>query len=783
MEQEPLKKPEEVASAEKKTHKKLPLKLPVLLAIAAVVIIAGIGGLLLYLHPWQNNGTSQSPYKKSVLVNNDKKDLSRTKVITIDPLKEQQINIYTDKKVRISLDIPKGVFKETHRVIISPYITTDPANPVKILIYPQKLAFRKPVTVTFDLSRSTLRSSAPEYVGSTGRVTGSSQLLFTDKISENPTPTLISRSTETSRVVTARILGTGLYSLTTDGKSKSEYAHTALKSKNSDVLTILESASAIVFNNEQLSSNENKVVVIAVNKIKDKKGVSPYDKYAAFALDQKLSSKKVGFSMVGKAYAAINSDQFRDLLRFSCGKESESAQSLAVTANTAKLMGFGDVEKKCMDHARTLTAEKSKKLLQSNPTKEQLLEQIRENQSFELPKSTSDPLQAKVDEFVKKEVEEYIKTEPSYEELLNKLSELQMEGNIGEEAYNKAQEALFSKAYKDAKAVASDPNSTPDQILEALAKAELRGIDSDGKSDTDLKNDLNKRLSRTPQQILESPNSTFGEVVLAFEETRETDPELHKKLLDKKTQMRHLTPVPTFKPEVSPTPTPAENGADTEGMLALVIFKEMLGGESFTEQGYRDVGKKVTDWGDEGVSVIKEACAGMLDYVQEFGADDGIGDIINRDCGTASMDMLDKDIADGKRDIEKQARDIGISQEKYEGFDDNEDDWHIEIDITPTPEKEAVDAPISDWADWNVEEDGADAPQNPEDNTTIESYSSENELNSFGSQGQSLETEDSSQKDVEVTEEYYDEEVQGISTTNKINSPIDSILKFLHLKN
>jgi len=727
----------ETAKAELKIHKRFILS--PLLIVAIIIGVILIAGGVLFLRSKQGNNVAVKTSIKSALENSDKKDLRRAIVAVIDPAKDSSIDVVTDKKVVINLEFPKGVFKQTHKLAIVPYSSSDPANPVKLLIYPQNLSFRKPVTVTFDLSRSPFRTDGPEFIGSNGRVTGNSQVLFTDKVTSHPIPALISRSTETSRIVTARILGTGLYSLTTNGGQKVEYARAALSSRNSDILTILESASVLVFNNEKLSAKEKNIAFKAISSIKSKPKSSAYDMYPAFALSHEFAGKKTSFRFVTQVEAA--GDPCEDYLKFSCGdsKNANNPAILAVLANTAKLGGYADVEKKCMDHARTLIAEKNRELLSGNPTRAQLLAQMRENQSFQMPDSANAALQTRVDKILTKELQDLVNQGATKEALAQKLIEVQALGNVSEKITDIVEDRIAQKAYEDAKKVAIDPKSTPDQIKEALRVAQLFNIRPD--ENDEITQDIINRLNRTPQQILDSPDSTWGEILKAYEQT-EGDPELHAKLLERKNAERnkHITPLST-RPPVSDAPTQAvelaEQGYDPNIMVVPVFL--MMGGESFDEKGIKKFSQEFADNANEMLDGVKNACPDAIALAEEFGVPPGfsLADLKAK-CADATGGKIDQMIVDGKRDLDAFAGDVSEGQRNYESFSDDESDWHIEIEITPTPGGEMEsEQPIDDWGGWTAE----DSEDSTYEELGIENYPiDEEEVTGTQEQGLQYET-------------------------------------------
>jgi len=652
----------------------------------ATTLIVVVLVTLFFIKPWQKKDTNKNSKAKTNVAIIDKKDLKHATVITVDPNKESNIDVYTSKKIVINLEIPKGILDKIQKIAIIPYTTSDPANPVKILIFPQNLTFKKPITVTFDLSRSAYRLSAPEFITTNGRVTGNTQLFFTNKLFTNPMPALISRSTETSKSITARILSAGLYSLTTDGKNKSLYARSALKNKKVDILTTLESASALLFNKEKLSSDEKNMVIKAISIIESQKDASVYEMYTAFALGQILKDKKTSFSFFKEVYAT---DPYEDYLKFACGKESETPDKLAVLANTAKLGGYSDVEKKCIDHARTLVVEESRDLLNGDPTTGELVAQMRRNDSFGLPAGTNNPLQKRINEILVKEIKDLINRGASKEELSQKLAEVQTIGKVDEKWQDIVLDKISQKAYEDAKKVIDDPRSTPSEINQALIEAQLYGVKPEG--DEDIQEAFRKRMNRTPQEILDSPDSTIGEIVEAWINTEGTDPELHEKLRERKQAERHKNSTNDF-PTGAPTipPEDAEQGIDSD-LLTIPIY-ELMGGTTFDQNGMNELSNEYIDYAHELVDVTAEACQGTLEMIDEFGAPEGV-DVseLRSECDKSKMDQV---VTEGERDAAAEAEKVGEGQDNFDSFSDDQSDWHIEIEITPTPEIEPTEEPI-----------------------------------------------------------------------------------------
>jgi hypothetical protein len=762
-----------VESPEAKPVTKRPVTLYILLGIAALALLGG-GFYLFTRHSAQAKITT-APLKKSPLENGDKKDLSRAKVIMVDPAAEQNIILMTDKKVLVTVDIPKGVFKSKHKIAIVPFKTNNPANPVKILIFPQDLSFKKPVTISFDLSRTEYRNTAPEFITTEGRVSGNTQLLFTDRITNQPFPALISRSTETGRYVTARILGTGLYSLTTDGAGKSDYARAALASKNADVLTVLESASAILFKQEKLTEVEKKLAMSAVSRIKNKKDGSAYDMYAAYALSQALTGKKASFSLIRKAEAA--GDPYADYLKFACGdsKNENHPETLAILANTAKLAGFPDVEQKCMDHARTIVAERSRKLLSGNPTTQELLAQIAENKSFKLPDATSEALQNRINQNLTKEIQDLVNKGATKEELVHKLTEAQAYGKISDKLTEIVTGKIAQRAYEDAKKVADDPRSTPQQIVAAMADAQLHGMKAN--ENEDIMDALKRRMNRSSREILDSKDSTWGEILHAYE--METDPALHEELLKRKNEeFKKLLPTRTpTKDQPTPEVTDAEQGVD--GNIMAVAFFQMLGGTTFDEEGLKKLGQEKADQAHKDLDQLKEICPDVLALMAETGPIPGFDTgAVEKQCSELTSGATDRKIDDLKRDIDRDAEKVGEGQKNYDSFSDNEDDWHITIEFTPTPGGDENGGQSTDeWGGWTFEEDGINSDENDndgghsdmtDDNDDVTSH--EDELNNENTFMQAEDTQDNGQQqEVEQNQQpEQTEDVQGVHTYKKI---------------
>jgi len=51
-------------------------------------------------------------------------------------------------------------------------------------------------------------------------------------------------------------------------------------------------------------------------------------------------------------------------------------------------------------------------------------------------------------------------------------------------------------------------------------------------------------------------------------------------------------------------------------------------------------------------------------------------------------------VTEGERDAAAEAEKVGEGQDNFDSFSDDQSDWHIEIEITPTPEIEPTEEPI-----------------------------------------------------------------------------------------
>lgn len=343
--------------AKKSTTKSSPLihNGRLLIAIGLVTLILGAISVGYYLKVWES-----LPFvSQKIEVTRPKADMSRARQMTVDPASDSVVTIVNREGVRISLQIPKGALKEKTLVKLIPfYKDKNASSPTSgVIVGPAKLNFLKPVTLAFNFSESVDKNSAGGNVQKELRITNTSQVLQVDSEATSLTPTLIARGIESKNYLPARILTGGAYVFDTTGKHQEEYAQAALKVKNAHSLIVMESATVLLTKGKSLSKAELAKTKNAIAKILSKESPPPYELFAALALDQKLNKK---ISFIPQAYAYETGQGYFEAV---CKEEGLSASDYLGFAKGAQLMGYDSIGENCIQKAKNVVAEETKKIL------------------------------------------------------------------------------------------------------------------------------------------------------------------------------------------------------------------------------------------------------------------------------------------------------------------------------------------------------------------------------------------------------------------------------------
>ena len=356
---------------------------PLMIVVAVLVLL--IGAAILF-KPWQMINTSVAT--KTVKVVKPSPDLGRARQMTIDPTRDNIMQIETREKVRITLEVPKGAIKQKTLVKLIPfYYDNKSESPTAgVVIGPASVSFEKPVTLSFNFSESKFKNKAPKNLKVlTVRPTGESQVLQINSEATTFTPTLIARSSETENYLPARVLTGGAYVFSLDGVGQVANAKKALDEKGMHSLTIIESATTLLFSGQTLTKEELVKAKGAVAKILSKKTPPAQEMFAAVVLQQKIKGKK--FSLIPQAYAY---DETEGYFQIACKTDGLSVEEYIGFSKTAQLLGHDAIGQNCLKKAKNLVAEAAKSVIGNpNATKKEVLTALKDVQIIGLDDETN----------------------------------------------------------------------------------------------------------------------------------------------------------------------------------------------------------------------------------------------------------------------------------------------------------------------------------------------------------------------------------------------------------
>lgn len=410
-------------------------------------------GVALYIwKPWQNLNLPFVSTKITVV--KPQMDMARARQMTIDPEKANVMQIVTREKIRITLEVPKGALKEKTLMQMIPfsYDAKSEVPTLGVAVGPASIDFSVPVILSFNFSESKFKNKAPKTVlAKTLRTTGLSQVLQIDVQGTSYTPTLISRSTETETYLPSRILTGGAYVISLDGKNQVSIAKKALDQKGMNTLTVMESATVLLLNNQLLTADETKTTKAAVAKILSKEQPPIFELYAALVLQKKLTNSSISLLeyLIPKAHAYETGEGF---FQAACRENGYTVEQYIGYAKAAQLMGYESMGDSCINKAKNKVAEDAEKTLQSGNTDVKAIMLVLKNL---------------------------------------KLLGVDSETNLDERLEDKAKEVVTN----DAKKVASDPTSTVVDAAIEKQKMEAVGADS-GPTYEALSKKVNERLEQ-----------------------------------------------------------------------------------------------------------------------------------------------------------------------------------------------------------------------------------------------------------------------------------------------
>ncbi len=655
-------------------------------------------------------------------------DNLRSRSVVVSPAKDAFIQVFTDNKAVISLEIPKGSVEKQQNISITPY--KDANNNLQVKIAPSTVAFRMPVSLVFDLSRTGITTDAPKVVGGAVRSTGKTQVV--QLIGSKKNPTLIARGSETNKILTARILSGGTYKFVFDD-SQIANARSVFQEKDLNSLNVLEAGSVLVFNNQNLSSEEKARIKAVADKILGLKNISFYEMMPAVLLQKKLVASR----FFPQAYAADITAQYFEIR---CKDRTLSIEEYVIAAQTAQATGHDDAGEKCLDAAKAKVADQARDVL-GNPgaSVSEILKMMAKTQMFGLDE-LSNALEQKLNKAVKDKVQETLNDpNATLEDLVKALQDAQVTGQDGDVG-DQLDQRITEAAKNEVDRVLNDPNSNMLDVAKATQKAQAFGLENQSKQGLDRLQQMSKRSS---EEILNSANPTAKELEFALGAAA-----LEGKDMAYRNEIREKIKE-AQKKESQPTPTPTPNEENPEdiiqgidwGVLAEPML-QLIGINSLDEQTLKDWAKEKSDQGREILELAPEICGQLREMAPELYTGE-----MAKNCEYLEGGQAASDIQKAQDDVDQAAEEIGrLHRSDYEEPDESP---HMEIEFTPTPEVE--DESVID--ERNQEDESVDSGFDAMDSAdTNEEDSSSNEVGT--------------------------EDVQGVKTESD-NSLVGSILRFV----
>ncbi len=669
----------------------------VVFVVLLVLFLVG-GGVAGYLWgPWKAPKKPSKNIAASASVKAGP-ELRSSVSVTLSKDKEVEIPVSVSTHAMIVLTVPKGAVKENTRISIVPYVSTDKANPLAVRIFPETVVFQKPVSVLFDLTHTAMSMSGPRDPAGASRTTGTTAVYRTSKTDVDPVPFLIARNLETGKMLTARISRGGIYSVMVDDKNQVEVAKKAIDSGKAGKLTLLESGSTLVGAKSAVSAaQKSKLEKVTTSILADK--TSSIQEYLPAMQLKRALAKLTQNPLVEKVYA---DDVIRDYLRSRCGETGLNEYEYWTLADTAKEDGATDIEETCRNNAKRIVRAETDKLLASGEVDVmKLVIQYQKCAQFKFTDSYLEKIQEKVNEAAAKEaqktLEEAAKKDPKTREDLEKaiddlkqaIAKAQATSDVDQNVIDQMVAKMGTWAYERAKMIINDPNSSPDDAINASAEAMARGA-SDAQA-AELGEMTKGRLSRTPQEVANSPGSSWGEVAAAMQ-NENLDAETKEKLRAKLQDFRKKKVEEEKKKWITPTPIPTlgeiEPSVDM-GVIGPVMLQGLFGLESYTEGGINNLADQLQAYSDEQLGYSKQLCDAVDDMVRELGTGDMPAEAMadyRKTCADVRGGAA-KAEADGYiNEIRIDASEIGRNQENYENDAQKEDPDHARIEFTPTPE-------------------------------------------------------------------------------------------------
>lgn len=461
------------------------------LFIVIGVLVVLIGAVAIF-KPWQYLGGNLPFTSKPIAVTKPVMDMGRARQMSIDPQKDSVMQIVTKEKVVITLEVPKGAVKDKTLIKLIPFYHDKKveAPTAGVVVGPASINFTTPVTLSFNFSDSDFKNTAPKSVlDKKIRTTGLAHVMQIDKDATTLTPTLISRALETEKYLPARILNGGAYVYSLDGKDQVEIAKKALNTENMHTLTVMESATTLLFNDQKLSDVEMKKAKAAVGKILSQKEPPVAEFYAALVLQKKI--KTPSFSFIPKAYAYSTDQGFFQIV---CKQDGGTIEDYVGFAKAAELYGHDAEAKSCMDKAKNKVAEQVKEVLAGSPDlktvkialadvellgldedtnlDEKLIEKLKEVATEDAKKVADDPTSDVVDAAIEMQKMEAVGADqgPTYEKLKQKVTDYldQQESSVDQasEEYQKGEAGREAEMERLTKEVEEAEKKMEEEVAE-----------------------------------------------------------------------------------------------------------------------------------------------------------------------------------------------------------------------------------------------------------------------------------------------------------------------------
>jgi hypothetical protein len=305
-----------------------------------VVLLGGLAILLtalFVLKPWQIVQKQMHAMTQGTAITMPKAANALTKSISLEPDKPKTVFLKEENGAVISLFFPTGAVN--HKRSVSVTTTKDETG---VIILPEGTKFLRPVSITFDLTQTPIKSDAPEKIDTANpRTTGKTHLYSVDN-KGYVAPILIATGMETSVLVSGRTLFSGAYVLRTDDTSADKYANATLDNPNAYFFSTLEAAATIMGNNQTLTEKQQANAKGAVEKVMKKQSAPLFELYAAVVVNKYLEGKH--FSYIPLAYAE---DSLETQLRKQCTEETHTTETYVNAELLATLQGFATVAQLC----------------------------------------------------------------------------------------------------------------------------------------------------------------------------------------------------------------------------------------------------------------------------------------------------------------------------------------------------------------------------------------------------------------------------------------------------